>query len=442
MQEVVGQRHFGSAVRLEVAKDMPEKIRSILVGNLGVAPYQVYEVVGPMGRSDLMELMRVDRPDLKDPPFKSRIPPALRTEESIFSVLKERDVLLYHPYDSFKPVVDLIRKAASDPNVVAIKQTLYRVGPNSPIVTALREARENGKQVSAIVELKARFDEENNIVWARALERAGVHVVYGLVGLKTHAKMCLIVRRESDGVRRYVHLGTGNYNPVTARIYTDLGYLTSDPDITADISDLFNALTGYSRKQSYRKILVSPHGMRTSILERIKREIDCHEKNNGGGHIAMKMNSLVDKACIRALYEASQAGVRVDLQIRGICCLRPGVPRVSENIHVTSVVGRFLEHPRIYYFHNCGEKVILMGSADLMPRNLDGRVEVLFPIQDARLRDSVRDDVLNLHLADNVKARVLGPDGKFRRLAPTEQENAIDSQATRLAEPGSWHFEV
>ena len=283
MQEVVGQRHFGSAVRLEVAKDMPEKIRSILVGNLGVAPYQVYELKGPMGRSDLMELMRVDRPDLKDPPFKSRIPPALRTEESIFSVLKERDVLLYHPYDSFKPVVDLIRKAASDPNVVAIKQTLYRVGPNSPIVKALREARENGKQVSAIVELKARFDEENNIVWARALEQAGVHVVYGLVGLKTHAKMCLIVRRDSDGVRRYVHLGTGNYNPVTARIYTDLGYLTSDPDITADVSDLFNALTGYSRKQSYRKILVSPHGMRTAILERIKREIDCHEKKMAPG---------------------------------------------------------------------------------------------------------------------------------------------------------------
>lgn len=441
MQEVVGQRHFGSAVRLEVAKDMPERIRSILVGNLGVAPYQVYELKGPMGRSDLMELMRVDRPDLKDPPFKSRIPPALRTEESIFSVLKERDVLLYHPYDSFKPVVDLIRKAASDPNVVAIKQTLYRVGPNSPIVKALREARENGKQVSAIVELKARFDEENNIVWARALEQAGVHVVYGLVGLKTHAKMCLIVRRDADGVRRYVHLGTGNYNPVTARIYTDLGYLTSDPDITADVSDLFNALTGYSRKQSYRKILVSPHGMRTAILERIKREIDCHEKN-GAGHIAMKMNSLVDKACIRALYEASQAGVRVDLQIRGICCLRPGVPRVSENISVTSVVGRFLEHPRIYYFHNCGEEVILMGSADLMPRNLDGRVEVLFPIQDARLRDSVRDDVLNLHLADNVKARLLGSDGRFSRLAAAEQESSIDSQATRLAEPGSWHFEV
>jgi len=441
MQEVVGQRYFGSAVRLEVDKAIPERTRSILVGNLGVAPYQVYEVGGPMGWSDLMELMRVDRPDLKDPPFKSRVPPALATDESIFAVLKERDVLLYHPYDSFKPVVDLLRKAAADPNVVAIKQTLYRVGPNSPIVQALQEARENGKQVSAIVELKARFDEQNNIVWARALERAGVHVVYGLVGLKTHAKMCLIVRRESDGVRRYAHLGTGNYNPVTARIYSDLGYLTSDAEITADVSDLFNALTGYSRKRSYRKILVSPHGMRSAMLERINREIECHAQD-GNGRMAFKMNSLVDKACIKALYAASQAGVRVDLQVRGICCLRPGVPRVSENITVTSVVGRFLEHPRIYYFHNGGEEEILLGSADLMPRNLDGRVEVLFPIRDPRLRDALRDDILQLHLADNVKARQLDASGKYARLTPGDGTDPVDSQDVRLGEPGAWHFEV
>ncbi len=441
MQEVVGQRYFGSAVRLEVDKGMPERTRSILVGNHGVAPYQVYEVAGPMGRSDLMELMKIDRPDLKDPPFKSRVPPALASDESVFSVLKDRDVLLYHPYDSFKPVVDLIRKAAIDPNVVAIKQTLYRVGPNSPIVQALQEARENGKQVSAIVELKARFDEQNNIVWARALEQAGVHVVYGLVGLKTHAKMCLIIRRESDGVRRYAHLGTGNYNPVTARIYSDLGYLTSDSAITADVSDLFNALTGYSRKRSYRKILVSPHGMRDAMLERIAREVDCHARS-GNGRIAFKMNSLVDKACIKALYEASQAGVRIDLQVRGICCLRPGVPRVSENITVTSVVGRFLEHSRIYYFHNDGEEEILLGSADLMPRNLDGRVEVLFPVKDQRLRDALRDDILELHLTDNIKARQLGADGSYTPLTPKAGEDAIDSQAVRLAEPGTWHFEL
>jgi polyphosphate kinase len=440
MQEVVGQRHFGSAVRLEVAGAMPERIRSILVGNLGVSPFQVYDVEGPLGHSSLMELMRVDRPELKDPAFKPRVPSVLKSEEGVFSVLRERNVLLYHPYDSFKPIVKFVRQAASDPEVVAIKQTLYRVGPNSPIVQALREARENGKQVSAIVELKARFDEQNNIVWARALERAGVHVVYGLVGLKTHAKMCLIVRREADGIRRYAHLGTGNYNPVTAKIYSDLGFFTSDPEITADVSDLFNALTGYSRKEEYRKILVSPYGMREAIIKRIRREIACHEKD-GSGHLAFKMNSLVDKACIKALYKASQAGVRVELQVRGICCLRPGVPRVSENITVTSVVGRFLEHPRIYYFRNGGDDEIFLGSADLMPRNLDGRVEVLFPIENLALRRAIRDDILFLHLADNVQSRRLLADGSFERLAPGEGEDAVDSQVIRLESNGSWHID-
>jgi polyphosphate kinase len=433
MQEVVGQRHFGS--------EMPERIRSILIGNLGLAPFQVYEVEGPMGLSDLMELTRLDRAELKDPPFLPQISPAFASEESIFSVLRERDILLYHPFDSFNPVIDFVRTAASDPHVVAIKQTLYRVGPNSPIVEALREARENGKQVSAMVELKARFDEENNIVWARALERAGVHVVYGLLGLKTHAKMCLVVRREMDGIRRYVHLGTGNYNPVTARVYTDLGLLTSDSEIAADASDLFNALTGYSRKQKYSKILVSPHGMRKAILARIEREIEAH-RQSGEGHIAFKMNSLVDKACIKALYAASQAGVRVDLQVRGICCLRPGVPRVSENITVTSVVGRFLEHSRIYYFRNGGEEEILLGSADLMPRNLDSRVEALFPVEDPRLRESIRDDILFLHLSDNVQARSLDSGGSYRRLTADENDTAVDSQLLRLTERGSWHFEI
>jgi polyphosphate kinase len=429
MQEVVGQRHFGSAVRLEVAREMPERIRSILIGNLGLAPFQVYEVEGPMGLSDLMELTRLDRAELKDPPFLPQISPVFASEESIFSVLRERDILLYHPFDSFNPVV------------VAIKQTLYRVGPNSPIVAALSEARENGKQVSAMVELKARFDEENNIVWARALEHAGVHVVYGLLGLKTHAKICLVVRRERDGIRRYVHLGTGNYNPVTARVYTDLGLLTSNPEIAADASDLFNALTGYSRKQKYRNILVSPHDMREAILARVEREIEAH-RESGNGHLAFKMNSLVDKPCIKALYAASQAGVRVDLQIRGICCLRPGVPRVSENITVTSVVGRFLEHSRIYYFRNGGEEEILLGSADLMPRNLDSRVEALFPVEDPRLCKSIRDDILFLHLSDNVQARRLDSDGSYHRLGPGEDGAAVDSQLLRLTERGSWHFEV
>ena len=337
-------------------------------------------------------------------------------------------------------MVDFVREAARDPHVLAIKQTLYRVGPNSPIVQALQAARENGKQVSVLVELKARFDEENNIVWARALEHAGVHVVYGLLGLKVHAKVCLVVRREPDGLMRYLHLGTGNYNPVTARIYSDIGYLTADPELAADASHLFNSLTGYSAKNSYEKLLVAPGDMRSQILTRIQREVARHEEK-GGGHIAFKMNSLVDKACIKALYRASMAGVRVDLQVRGICCLKPGVKRVSENIHVTSVVGRFLEHTRIYYFRNGGDEEIFLGSADLMPRNLDGRVETLFPITDVAIRAAVRDDILFRHLPDNVQSRRLLPNGEYERVKVGEGEQPLDSQAEMLAGPGSWHFD-
>ncbi len=441
MQEVVGQRHFGSAVRLEVDSKMPEAEKDMLAGNLGLAPYQVFPTEGPLGLSDLWELMDLDRPDLKDPVFLAKIPQALASEESIFSTLKKRDVLLYHPYDSFSPVVDFVRSAAEDPDVVAIKQTLYRAGPSSPIVKALRDARENGKQVLVLVELKARFDEANNIGWARALEKAGVHVVYGVLGLKTHAKMCLVVRREPAGLRCYCHLGTGNYNPVTARLYTDLGFLTSRQDLTADVADLFNALTGYSEKSRYRRLLVSPRGMRKAMLDRISREIAQHEKR-GDGHIAFKCNSLADGELIKALYRASQAGVKVDLQIRGICCLRPGVARVSETITVTSVVGRFLEHSRIYYFHNGGEEEILLGSADLMPRNLDGRVETLFPIDDPKLLRAIRDEILFLHLRDNVRCGRLLPNGSYERLRPDRGEPAVDSQNLRLAQEGSWNLEV
>ncbi len=440
MEEVVGQRFFGSAVRLELDSRTPQRYREMLVENLGLAPYQVYSVDGPIGQSDLMGLTSVDRPDLKDAPFKPVQPRMLAGEESIFSILKRRNILLYHPYDSFAPVVDFVRQAAKDPDVLAIKQTLYRVGPNSPIVQALQEARENGKQVSVLVELKARFDEQNNIVWARALEHAGVHVVYGLLGLKTHAKVCLVVRREPDGLMRYLHLGTGNYNPVTARIYSDLGFLTADPELAADASHLFNALTGYSGKNSYDKLLVAPGEMRKQMLARIEREIVSHQ-DDGEGHIAFKMNSLVDKACIKALYRASMAGVRVDLQVRGICCLKPGVKRVSENITVTSVVGRFLEHTRIYYFRNGGDEEVLLGSADLMPRNLDGRVETLFPITDSRLKTALRDDILFRHLRDNVQSRRLLPSGEYERLAVAEGEKAVNSQAELVAEPGSWHHE-
>lgn len=440
IQESVRMRHFGSAVRLEVDGTMPEHVRDILVTNLELAPYQVYTADGPIGLADVMELMDVNRPDLKDPPFQPSVPPPLSTEENIFSVIRRHNILLYHPYDSFDPVVEFVREAARDPDVLAIKQALYRVGPNSPIVAALMEARENGKQVAVLVELKARFDEENNIVWARALEEVGVHVVYGLVGLKTHAKICLVVRRERDGIRRYVHMATGNYNDVTARVYADLGYFTCDPDLGADLSDLFNALTGYSQKDGYRKLLVAPGKMRDQIVVRIEREIEQH-KENGEGYLAFKMNALVDEHCIKAIYRASRAGVKVDLNVRGICCLRPGVPGVSENITVTSIVGRFLEHTRIYYFRNGGEEELLIGSADLMPRNLYRRVEQLFPVEDPPLRDALRDQILGIHLKDNVKSRRLLSDGSYEHVHPQDGEPKINSQLWLIKHRGVWHSE-
>ncbi len=440
IEESVRMRHFGSVVRLEVTPAMPDRIRDILIQNMDLAPYQVYTVQEPVGMADLMGLMSVDRSELKFTPFHAAVPPALSTEENIFSVIRQRNIMLYHPYDSFAPVVDFVREAARDPDVLAIKQTLYRVGPNSPVVAALMEAREHGKQVAVLVELKARFDEENNIVWARALEEAGVHVVYGLVGLKTHTKLLLVVRREQDGITRYVHMSTGNYNDVTARQYTDIGFFTCDPDIGNDVADLFNALTGYSRKEEYRKLLVAPGKMREQILQRIEREIERH-KEHGDGYLAFKMNQLVDKRCIQALYRASQAGIKVDLQVRRICCLRPGIPGLSDNITVTSIVGRFLEHPRIFYFRNGGDEEILLGSADLMPRNLDRRVEQLFPVEDRRLRQALRDQILSVHLRDNVQARRLLPDGGYVRVSAQDGEAKLDSQFWMIQHRGIWNKE-
>jgi polyphosphate kinase len=441
IEESVGRRQFGSAVRLEVDQHMPKGIRDILIDNLNLAPYLVYTADGPIGLADLMDLYAVDRPDLKDVPFVPYVPRSFSGEESVFSVIKRhRNILVYHPYDSFTPVIDFLREAARDPQVLAIKQTLYRVGTNAPVVDALLEARENGKQVAVLVELKARFDEENNIVWARALERAGVHVIYGLVGLKTHAKVCMVVRREGDNMVRYVHVATGNYNAVTARLYTDLGYFTADPELGADVSDLFNALTGYSRKDQYRKLLVAPGFMREAILERIDREI-ARQEAHGDGYLAFKMNALVDPDCIKALYRASQAGVQIELQVRGICCLRPGLPDVSENIRVTSIVGRFLEHPRIYYFCNGDEEEVLLGSADLMPRNLDRRVETLFPVEDPELLAEIRDTILGTHLRDNMQARVLRPDGSYERLRPGPDAAPLNSQLWMIDHRGVWHVE-
>jgi polyphosphate kinase len=438
IEESVGMRQFGTAVRLEVHKAMPRNIRDILLDNLGIAPYLLYTFDGPIGLSQLMQLAEVNIPELKDTPFFPYTSPTLASGRSIFAAIRRRkNILLYHPYDSFSPVVDFLLEAARDPQVLAIKQTLYRVGPNAPVVSALLEARENGKQVAVLVELKARFDEENNIVWAKALERAGVHVIYGLVGLKTHAKLCMVVRREHDGILRYVHLGTGNYNATTARVYTDLGYFTVDPQIGADVADLFNALTGYSRKEQYRKLLVAPVNMREEIIARIDREISAHG-DHGNGYLAFKMNQLVDPDCIQALYRASRAGVRVDLQVRGTCCIRPGLPGMSDAIEVTSVVGRFLEHPRIYYFYNGGDEEMLLGSADLMPRNLDRRVETLYPVEDQHLLHAVRDRILKVHLKDNVQAWQLLPDGTYERRSPGPDQPRLNSQLWMVEHRGVW----
>jgi polyphosphate kinase len=440
MVEVVGQRHFGSAVRLEIDERMPQRIRDILVRNLGLQPYQVFMTRSPIGRADLIQLYALDRPDLKYPPATPVVQLPLLGDEGPFPAIRRRDFALYHPYDSFAPVVGFLEAAARDPDVLAIKQTLYRVGINSPVVQALMEAREDGKQVSALVELKARFDEEKNIEWARALDSSGVHVVYGVLGLKTHAKVCLVVRRERDEIRRYVHLATGNYNPATARAYGDIGFFSADPELAEDVSDFFNALTGYSRKERYRKLLVAPGRMREELLERIERETERHARH-GDGYLAFKMNALVDKACIRALYRAAQAGVKIDLQVRGICCLRPGVPRVSETITVTSLVGRFLEHARMYYFRNGGDEELFLGSADLMPRNLDGRVEVLFPVESPPLRAALRDGVLFTQQRDTAKAWRLLQDGSYEKVQPREGEKPFNSQEFLLRQGGSWRLE-
>jgi polyphosphate kinase len=438
IEESVRERQFGSAIRLEIGSSMPDQVRDILQTNLDVAAYQIYVVDGPIGLSDAMELMDINRPELKDKPFKPSIPPSLSTEESIFSVIRRKNILLYHPYDSFDPVIRFIREAARDPEVLAIKMALYRIGPDSPVVAALMDARENGKQVAVLVELKARFDEANNIVWAKSLERAGVHVVYGLIGLKTHAKVSVVIRHEADGIRRYIHLGTGNYNDVTARVYSDLGYFTCDPNLGKDVSALFNGLTGYSRKDEYKKLLVAPGEMQKGIISRIDREIKVHEQQ-GDGYLAFKMNSLVDNHCIEALYRASRAGVKIDIQARGICCLRPGIPGISDNITVTSIVGRFLEHPRIYYFRNGGDEEILLGSADLMPRNLYRRVETLFPIEDEKIKISLRDEILFVHLRDNVKARRMLPDGNYEAVTRGEGEESMNSQEWMIKNRGIWH---
>lgn len=422
------KRRFGTAVRLEVAASMPGEMVRYLASSLRLNADDVYTIDGPLNMPDLMALYKLDHPGLKDRPLVPANPPAFRTEESMFDVIKRHDVLVHHPYNSFAPVVDFITAAANDPDVQAIKMTLYRTGPDSPVVKALMEACEKGKQVAVLVELKARFDEESNIEWARRLERVGVHVVYGMIGLKTHCKLALVVRREGDSLRRYLHIGTGNYNPSTARIYTDIGLFTADEHFCADATELFNYLTGYSKQTEYRRMLVAPVSLRERLTAMIEREI-AHHKQGRPARIVAKINGLTDTKLVRALYEASQEGVSIDLLVRGVCTLRPGVPGLSDTIRVTSIVGRFLEHSRIFYFLNGGEEDIYIGSADWMQRNLDRRVELLAPIEDPRLKQHLKDEVLDVCLRDNVKARRLQTDGSYERVRPAEGDEKVDSQS-------------
>jgi len=432
IEEAMRERRFLDVVRLQVAEDMPERILAILIKQIEIKPQDVYRSLGPLGFDRLMELYSIDRADLKDKPFVPMIPPNLGADcqGDLFSLIRQEDFLLHHPYDSFQPVVEFLRQAARDPNVLAIKMTLYRVGRNSPIVAALLDAVENGKQVAVLMELKARFDEESNIEWARTLEDAGVHVVYGIVGMKVHSKIALVVRREGDAIRRYVHLGTGNYNPTTARLYTDMGLLTCNEQIAADATHFFNALTGYSARQEPQKLLVAPVNMRAKLEELIRREIE-HQKNGRPARLVFKANALEDPPMIRLLYQASQAGVKVDLLVRGICCLRPGVPGISENIRVISIVGRFLEHSRVYYFLNGGAEEVYLGSADLMRRNLSHRVEIIFPVENSRLVQRLK-EILDVYLADQAKARYLQSDGNYRRSSEPRAPLAPNAQLSFL----------
>jgi polyphosphate kinase len=438
----IRKRRFGTVVRLLVHRTMPAYMREFLAENLRVDVNDIYPLIGPLDLSCLMQLGRIDRHDLKDRPLVPAIPQTLRlrneTEDgSIFSAIRKGDILLHHPYDSFSPVVEFLSQAAKDPNVLAIKQTLYRVGSNSPVVKALLQAsRDYGKQVAVLVELKARFDEESNIGWAKMLEQEGVHVTYGLLGLKTHSKIALVVRREGDRIRRYCHLGTGNYNHVSAQIYEDMGMFTCDDEIGADVTDLFNYLTGYSAKEDYSKLLVAPINLRQHVETLIYAEME-HQRKRGNGHILLKINHLVDKPMCQLLYQASQAGVKIDLIVRGMCSLKPGIPGISDNIRVISVVGRFLEHSRIYYFANNGSEKIYMGSADLMPRNLNDRVEVLFAVEDQNLVRFLREEILETYLHDNRKARLMLPDGSYKLIKPKDDEPEFLAQEVFLAKTGS-----
>ena len=432
-----GVNYFGTALRLEI-NEMSDRVLKILMENLKLRSSQVEALTSPVGLGSVSEICDINRPDLKYEPLVSKKKKYLdiSKKESLFSKIKKKDVLIYRPYDSFDSAIDFVQAASIDPDVIAIKITLYRVDKKSKIIQHLKEAADNGKQVVVLIELKARFDEENNVAKAKELEHANIHVIYGVPHLKTHAKICMVLRQEEDGIVPYVHMGTGNYNAATAKVYTDFEYFTADPDIGQDAVDLFNALTGYSRKMNYGKLLVAPRMMRGELIQRIRREAENH-KINGNGYILFKLNSLVDPECIGELYKAAMVGVKIDLQVRGVSGIRPQLPGISDNIHVTSIVGRFLEHSRAYYFYNNGDEEMYLGSADLMERNLDRRVEILFPVNKEYLR-KIKDIILTKHLEDNVKLRIGLPDGSFEKRGQKEGEEPLDSQIWMMNNRSAW----
>jgi polyphosphate kinase len=427
IKESLRERRFGLPVRLEVSSAMPQDMVAYLTKSLRIESDDVYKIHGLLDLTGLMQLYGINRPELKDKPLKAVVAPPLRNKETLFDVIKKQDILLHHPYCSFGTIVDFIDAAANDAQVVAIKMCLYRTGKKSPIPQALIQASERGKQVTAVVEIKARFDEEHNIEWAKRLGESGVHVVYGVVGLKTHSKVTLVVRREDDGLQTYTHIATGNYNPTTSRLYTDLGLLTSDSAIGDDATDLFNFLTGFSIQKEFSRLLVAPLNLRKRMMELIKRET-AHALEGRPAHIMAKINRLTDLPIIEALYEASQAGVKIDLIVRGACMIRPNEPGLSQTVHVRSVVGPFLEHSRIFYFANGGDEELYIGSADWMARNLDRRVEVVVPVLDPNLKSYLKDTVLAAYLRDNVKARVMNSDGSYVQPEMSSGEEPFNSQ--------------
>lgn len=436
IEETIRRRRFGDPVRLDIGQETPPEVRDRLGRLLGLDEPSVCTVDGLLGLDVLGSLADLPMPALRWPPYKPHLAPALGRSDELFAAVRRGDVLVHHPFDGFRTIEEFVRAAAHDPDVIGIKQTLYRVGTESPIVEALLEAAEEGKQVAVMVELKARFDESNNLVWARALERAGAHVTYGFPELKTHAKLCLVVRREGGAIRTYAHVGTGNYNPSTARIYTDLGLFTCDPEITQDILELFNFLTGISRQKHYRTLLVAPVNLRDEVLQRLRREAE-HAAAGRPAHVILKLNSLTDPETIEALYEVSAAGAQVDLIVRGVCCLRPGTPGLSERIRVRSIVGRFLEHSRILWFENGGEPEVLIGSADMMSRNLDRRIETLVPVARPELVRHLREGILDRYLADTRNAWEMAADGAYRRATPAAGAEPFSVQEWFLTHPSA-----